>query len=53
MTADESEPTVTAVLSHVSTAAGHNFVFTVMRWQTPAQCQSAKSNVAETRQSQM
>ena len=47
MTADESEPTVTAVLSRVSTAVGHNFVFTVMRWQTAAQGQSAKPNVAE------
>jgi hypothetical protein len=48
MTADESGPTVTAVLSRVSTAVGHNFVFTVTRWQTAAQSQSAKPNVAET-----
>jgi hypothetical protein len=50
MTADESGPTETAVFGHVSTAVGHNFVFAVMRWQTAAQCQSAKPNVAETLQ---
>jgi len=47
MTAGESGPTVTAVLSRVSSMVGHNFVFTVVRWQTAAQCQSAKPNVAE------
>jgi hypothetical protein len=48
MTADESGPTVAAVLSRVSTAVGHHFVFTVIRWQTAAQCQAVKPNVAET-----